>query len=805
MNLLKKNIWTLYLIIALTFTFLLGFSIHTKKSALFQENRNQQLYLLNVFQNNFLLDVAEQEFILDYISNQYLHEKKIDREKVSALLNKNHLLSGLKLFSSKGDVLFSSVQLSNKEKTQKVKQFVTKQNWFKQARESDQMVIGIPLLTKHNEQIWPLAKRITNAQGEIIAIVTSELNLLNIEKLWQGGRQYQSSLQVTQDKTFSSIIKINLHRQATTNNTSAYPDYISEKYNLSTGTQKKTIKSNITNDHNLLFHNKISATQFNTIVNPSSPKSQTLDTLRSSTPPLQLTVASEENGESLFMVVFNKKYNLWFSIGTNSAQLYSILNQMIYYYFTAYLVSMLIFFLLFCWVLNTEKEKSQEITYQVHHDTLTDLYNYLELEIQFNEAMKEEHTCLSLFYIDLHSFKNINDSFGYSYGDIILTEVSQRIKSALQNFPATAFRHHSDKFIILLKSNDNKVIKNLATNLLQFIAFPYVVHKNQFQINATIGIANYPDHADNIETLLTYAENSLRREKQIQNSIAFFSLEDHHRLMQKKEIEEALKHAIEKQEISLVYQPQIALNNKISGVEALVRWHSKKFGFIPPDMFIPIAEEIGFMPELGDYILRTALQEITTFHKKEKTNFTLSVNVSVKQFMQIDFLTKLLQVYNEYNTEKTSLIIEITESLFIENIKALLPTFNQLKAHNIQLSLDDFGTGYSSLSMLREVPIDELKIDKSFIDHITENESDRNMLGCIIDLGKKFNMSVLAEGVETIEQLEILRKENCDLIQGYYFSKPLTLGALTEFVRANQQAPRAKHNVRAKELLSIGS
>ena len=264
-----------------------------------------------------------------------------------------------------------------------------------------------------------------------------------------------------------------------------------------------------------------------------------------------------------------------------------------------------------------------------------------------------------------------------------------------------------------------------------------------------------------------------------------FSLDEHHRLMQKIEIERALQQAINTREISLVYQPQIGRNNQICGVEALVRWHSKKLGFIPPDMFIPVAEETGMMPELGYYILCTALQEISALQEKEKTSFTLSVNVSVRQFMQVDFFTKLLQACKDHKGANISLILEITESLFIENIEALLPTFNKLKAHNISLSLDDFGTGYSSLSMLRQVPINELKIDRSFVEHITENETDRIMLGSIINMGKKLDMTVLAEGVETKEQVELLKQAGCDLFQGYYFSKPLAFDALASFIKSS--------------------
>ena len=793
MKLFQKNIWTLFFILTFICSFLLVAAIYIKDQTLLEEYKSKQRYLIEIFQNNLLTQFAEHEFHLDSIAEQFKREEQINPGIIEHLLRKNTLLSNVELFSPDGQLLFSSRHLRRAYAEEMNGATHTGKNeWFKQALTTERMVIGTPYLSisLSASDIWivPLAKRILNRQGKVIAIISAGLNVANIEKLWQGDNQRQTNLLVTQDKTFSGIINISLKKQPTTSPPQVF-DYTYYKYQYQAvkpeNISNSIIKSNKATDHNRLFRRKI----FNndepptSAENAASQRRLSLDELRFSGEPHQVTIRSESNGKSLCTLVFNERYQLWFSAITSYAELKKSLNQAISGYFIAYFFSVMVLFWLFDWISKIEEEKLRDITYKAQHDALTGLYNRSQIETHFTSALLQKEVCLSLLYIDLSNFKNINDSFGYSYGDLILKEVTKRILNSLKHLSGSAFRLHGDEFVILLKNDDLEFVKRYASNLLQFLAFPYIIDNNQFQINSAIGIANYPLHADNIETLLTYAENSTQQAKKIKNSFMLFSQEDHHRLMQKIEIEQALQQAINTREISLAYQPQIDQNNKLSGVEALVRWHSKKLGFIPPDMFIPIAEETGIMPELGDYILCTALKEISALQRKEKANFTLSVNVSVRQFIQVDFLKKLLQACNDYKDDNLTLILEITESLFIENIETLLPTFNKLKTHNILLSLDDFGTGYSSLSMLRQVPIDELKIDKSFVDHITENEPDRIMLSSIIDMGKNFDMKVVAEGVENKEQVELLKKVDCDLLQGYYFSKPLTLDALADFLK----------------------
>jgi len=231
-----------------------------------------------------------------------------------------------------------------------------------------------------------------------------------------------------------------------------------------------------------------------------------------------------------------------------------------------------------------------------------------------------------------------------------------------------------------------------------------------------------------------------------------------------------------------MYQPQINCYGSLLGVEALLRWNHTKKGFISPEKFIPIAENSGLMPSLGKKIIEMALKEIKKVQDEISSDFTLSINISIQQFMESDFLANLLEKIEKSKMKKVFICLEITENLFIEDVEYILPLLKEIRSCGIKISLDDFGTGYSSLGVLKSLPINELKIDKSFVDNVVNEEQSRVMVKNVISIGKNLHMSILAEGVETIEQIDFLKENSCDAFQGYYFSKPLNLGDLKEFI-----------------------
>ena len=740
MILFKKNIWLLFYLIAFIGAMIFGIAIYQKYNDTLNEAKKEQLYLTKLYQNRFNAIFGKHETLQNLIAREYQRDPYFEVETFATVLRLNPLLLDIWLFSKEGDLKLSTFpefpflnQLQNK-KTRK---------WFQEALSSDQMIIGQTYLHKNmNKWILPMHKRISGKNGETIAVISSGIDLAMLLTRW--------NKEISSANTIEAILA-------------------NSEFGL--------LRTGLKTDQYGAYYNSALSQKDISQLNSQQLEIKDLNTY--------LQHDDDINGQKILHTIgYNKHYKLWVSTKIS----YSLIFQNIYKYwafcFAFYMLIMICIFLLFRWVNQIEKSKYSAMTYKAEHDTLTGLPNKTLLKKQFYKLQKNAETPFALLYLDLDNFKNINDIFGHSYGDKILIELSNRL--SIQS--GVVARYSGDEFIIFVESGNKEEIAIYSEALLMSIALPFLIAHNAFKITGSIGIACFPDDTKNIETLLSYADSSLFMAKKRKNNFLFFSKEIYHKRIRNTEVEQALHSAVANKEISLVYQPQLNSKKELLGVEALVRWNNKKLGFVGPDVFIPIAENAGLMPELGLYIMHKAMLEVATLKEQTGFEFTLSINVSAKQFMQPNFIKKLRQACIYYAIDKTSIIIEITESLFIENLDTLLPIFNQMKSYGISLSLDDFGTGYSSLSMLKKVPFDELKIDKSFVDFITENQTDKEMVKSIIAMGKNLGLSVLAEGVETQEQVEILQQANCDIFQGYYFSKPISIHELESFARKHKKA-----------------
>ena len=747
MNLLKKKIWFLFYLIVFIGALLLSSAIYIKYQGLIKETQSEQLYVSKIFNNHLSSIFTQYETVLDLISDEFTLHNKINIATLDNAINKTPLLVGVAIFSPDGTVKTSTSNLTPVNYPNLLKNTHSRK-WFKHALNSEQMVIGKPyFFNPINKWIIPIRKRIVDSKGNVAAVISTGVDLVTLSKQWNETEGLNNTLQTLLDDQFYRILRTGVSED----------EY--EKY----------------------YNNPVEASVLESLNSALENQQLTMEELRLSGAYIQMS--TEISGQAKISTLsYNPKYHFWILAIQKQEQLCNELYNFSWLCFAFYLFLIMLFFVLFKWIIRIEYNKLSELTYKTEYDTLTGLYNRSVLKTLTQKLQKSGKT-FSLFYIDLDHFKNINDTFGHSYGDIILIEASKRIISSLNFVQGTAIRFSGDEFVILVELSNLKVLKRYTQKLLADIAKPYLINNNSFKISASIGIAQYPKDTSDIETLLSYAGNSMSLAKKVKNQHLFFSQEMHNQLIKNIEIEQALHHAISNNEISLVYQPQLDQKQNLFGVEALVRWKSESLGIISPDIFIPIAEEIGIMPSLGSYIMDRAMSEISTLQKQQKVAFKLSINVSGRQFVQVDFFEKLIECYQVYQSEFLSITIEITESLFIESLETLLPIFHKMKAHNISLSLDDFGTGYSSLSLLRKIPIDELKIDKSFVDHITDNKTDKAMVKSIINMGKNLDMSVLAEGVETKAHVEILKSAGCDLFQGYYFSKPLQLAELQQFIQ----------------------
>lgn len=430
----------------------------------------------------------------------------------------------------------------------------------------------------------------------------------------------------------------------------------------------------------------------------------------------------------------------------------------------------------------TKRKKSEETIYNLaYYDTLTNLPNrtllnkMLEKELN-NSALSNNG--LAILYLDLDNFKSINDTFGHSFGDKLLIEVTKSFKNLLDS-NMTLSRLGGDEFMILIpRINDNRTSTILATKILKTLYRPFDINGNSVFVTASIGIVSYPNDGDNIQTLLMNADTAMYHAKaQGKNNFQFFSKELNDQIVKKTELEKTLRFALlnkKDKEFTVYYQPQVRADNcELIGFEALVRWNHPKLGFIPPSQFIPIAEETGLIKEIDEHVLRTACNQLIEWQKKGYNIVPVSVNISANQFKHKSLFDKIRNILSETNLSPQWLHIEITESATIDDMNLTIKILNKFKSIGLKVHLDDFGTGYSSLNHLKNLPINTLKIDKSFVDQIAYRENEKAIANTLIQLAHSLNMEVIAEGVETQEQLSVLKAQNCDGIQGYFFSKPL--------------------------------
>lgn len=408
-------------------------------------------------------------------------------------------------------------------------------------------------------------------------------------------------------------------------------------------------------------------------------------------------------------------------------------------------------------------------------DPLTGLPNRNALYDVMKKAMSRKNKTrkCALLNLDLDNLKYINDSFGHSAGDKLLVEIGKRLK---KNFSKNAIvaRFEGDEFFIFINNLRNNEELDEKVNMIGAIFNePFLVMRRQMHITASCGISIYPDDAGGMEEMLRNSDLAMHNAKKDgKNKHVFFRNEMNDELTERINMENGLHKAIERNEFVLYYQPQIDLaTGKISGFEALIRWMHPTHGIIPPLKFIGIAEEIGLIVQIGKWVLKTACEFIKRINERMNSNLRISVNISVRQLMQDDFVDTVMSILRQTGLDPELLELELTESKLVESIDFNLKKLHELRENGVKISIDDFGKGFSSLSYLKQLPVNTLKIDKSFVDDIPEGEC--NMIESIIHIGHQRKLVVVAEGVESKEQTEYLTRHKCDVVQGFYYSRPV--------------------------------
>ncbi|WP_169823142.1 sensor domain-containing protein [Anaerobacillus alkalilacustris] len=429
--------------------------------------------------------------------------------------------------------------------------------------------------------------------------------------------------------------------------------------------------------------------------------------------------------------------------------------------------------------------KNSELTVQhmAYHDTLTNLPNRRMLDLnltQHIQTARETNKNVGVMYIDLDHFKHINDSLGYQVGDYVLILAAHRLKKVeLTNYIGDYMLYHlgGDEFLLVIYDFKEDDVVKACQYLLKKFESPFLYKQADIHLTISIGISAYPSSGDTSEDLVKNADIALYNAKEKgKNTYMFYTDEMNKKLVKKLQIENELRKALTtNKQLMLHYQPQVDLKtNKIVGVEALIRWLHPEKGYIPPLEFIQVAEETGLIIPLGEWVLKEAVTEIKKWQQLGFDNIRVGVNISNKQFQHPSFINDLSKLLEKTRVNPSLLELEITENSLLENTKATVETLTQLKELGIQIAIDDFGTGYSSLSYLQTFPITTLKIDQTFVYHLPDNKGDRAIVSSIINLAHNLGLRVIAEGVENKEALCYLQEEQCNEMQGYYFSRPVS-------------------------------
>ena len=442
------------------------------------------------------------------------------------------------------------------------------------------------------------------------------------------------------------------------------------------------------------------------------------------------------------------------------------------------------------------KHAEERIQFMAHHDALTGLPNRALLEDRLNQGMlfaQRYGRLVTVVFLDLDHFKLINDSLGHKAGDELLKTVAQRMQHCVRRTD-TVVRLGGDEFVIILfdQPDQSRVIAPTLQKIREAIAQPIQIAGHELQVTCSMGLATYPQDGQDVEILLRNADAAMYRAKEEgRNNVQRYSSDMNVQIQERLTLQEGLLNALSRGEFLLHYQPQLDLHSgDIIGVEALLRWQHPELGLIAPAKFIQQAEETGLIVPIGDWVLRTACKQNKAWQDAGLPPLSISVNVSARQFREKDLLERVALALRESGLAPRYLELELTESLVMQDLQQAIETMRKLNEMGVQLAIDDFGTGYSGLSSLKNFPVARLKIDKSFVSELPSNQDDRTIARAVISLGRKLHLKVIAEGVEDAAQLEFLRANDCDEIQGFHFSRPIPAKEFETFMREAGHEPR---------------
>lgn len=759
---IKKNIWFLFYIILFCGSVLFAILSYLKWGDILHEYEHENESITKLVANSTATYLAQTEMLLKILGDQLVQENRytdavVSKQIFKDLIKMDPSIAGFGLVRPDGSYKMFS---GNDEQIKKLPNLLTQEksrDSFKKALETDDMVLGrtyyfAPL----DAMIIPARKAIKDADGKVMAVMAIAINLskitfLNTHILFSDESVIQLYRDDDRRRQFFLSKSINVNDEHLYDKPVSQNDY-------------KKLQQDIFKKYGAAVYDLKTSKR---VITYNVPR------------PSFLTEGEYET--YLTSTTFVTGQNLWVLSQIPGRIIKASFIKIFCVYIAIFVIVYSVLFMMFRHIARFEDAKRETLRHQATHDPLTQLPNRQYL-LDYTDEWFASNAKGSVLFVDLDDFKYANDSFGHDIGDVVLGDVAKRLNKLIKNGDLVC-RHGGDEFVILSGVTDKRALGAYATEIISSLSQPYQASELTILLGASVGVSRFPEDGDRLSDLISFADVALYEAKKEKNSYCLFEKAFRQDLLDKIELENLMKQALGQNEFYMNYQPQLNADGTLYGVEALVRWRNEKLGFVGPDVFIPLAEHNGFITLLGDYILDQVLNDIHQLQQKSGVMFQASINISLRQFMAADFFDKVMDKIKQVGIDPKYVTLEVTEGLYIQDINYVIALLNKFKERGLKISMDDFGTGYSSLSILNKLPIDELKIDKQFIDNILLDEPSLNMVESIVNIGKAFDFHLLAEGVETQEQVDLLKGMACETYQGYFYAKPLSLQDLTDFVK----------------------
>lgn len=752
MKVLRKNLWTLFLLFVLASTFMFASVLWQRADSIYKSYDERQSNLVVLVNNALHSLFVSQEMLLDLLGQQLLQQGRlVDQVHSVPILDAMLKLSdGVVLFAltrPDGTMIAVTSNLLQVARLPNLLQDEVTADSFRYALQTDRLVLGrtyyLPTL---QEWIIPVRKRITDQHGQVVAVMSAGLRLGKAAHF------------------FNQDIHSGIHHDVLLlRDRDHYLQHLSSEWM----------------DPNIAFNRPVPAEVLAQVLKDSD---LTLEQAKTARRPVQYqNVVNRRQSKTRGFALYNPDYELWVLSEIEQSFLHKQWLAIGLFYLPILVVIQLLAFLGFYHIHRTEIARHKELMFQANHDQLTRLPNRYYLASHLQRWFSGQQPFAMLF-VDMDNFKGVNDGFGHECGDRVLKEITARLQRVVGQQDLVA-RLGGDEFVVLTRTADTDALLALAQRLISITDTDFQVNHFSFSLGVSIGVACYPAHGKDFNSLMQAADIAMYEAKKHRNSVRIFVPAMQRDYLSRLQIEQRLRNAINNHELYMMYQPKVSLNGAVKGVEALVRWDNPELGSVAPGQFIAVAEAAGLMPSVGQFIVQRVLQDMVQLQQALSLYFPVAINISVKQLLREHFVRDILHSIDDAGLARQQVILEITENIFIDDMDLVVDLLRALHVAGVRLSMDDFGTGYSSLSALRRLPVDELKIDKSFIDNILNEDSARKMVQSIITIGHNYGMSLVAEGVETAEQAALLHEYGCECFQGYHFARPMRLADLQHFIQ----------------------